>query len=217
MTRYSSAHGVRRRAPRQTQFWLALLLLGQAATYACGSDAPPPAKAKKGPASAPALAPAPAAAAVPSKSPAPAVVEVPPPKVDYQEEDFAETERSRDPFRSFTDAFVQKNERRSAQRQTVVLEQYGLEDLKLVGIVTGIEPARAMLVDPTGQGHVIHRNDLIGRAERVQGGAGATEFEINWRVERIRESDIVLVREDPANPDVPSATRVLALRPEDQK
>jgi type IV pilus assembly protein PilP len=161
------------------------------------------------------LAPAPVATvAAPKALP---VAELPPPKVDYQEEDFAETERSRDPFRSYTDAFIQKNERRSAQRQTVVLEQYALEDLKLVGIVTGIEPARAMLVDPTGQGHVIHRNDLIGRAERVQGGVGVTEFEINWRVERIRESDIVLVREDPANPDVPSATRVLALRPEEQK
>jgi type IV pilus assembly protein PilP len=139
------------------------------------------------------------------------------PKVNFQEEDFAETERSRDPFRAFSEVFIQKSERRNIQKQAVVLEQYALEDLKLVGIVTGIEPSRAMLVDPTGQGHVIHRNDLVGRADRVQASAGANEFEINWRVERIRDSDVVLVREDPSNPDVPTATRVLALRPEEQK
>jgi type IV pilus assembly protein PilP len=143
---------------------------------------------------------------------------MPAPKVALHEEDFSESERSRDPFHAFADAFVVKSARRNAQRQMVLLEQYALEDLKLVGIVTGIEPARAMLVDPTGQGHVIHRNELIGRAERVQtGGPNGAEFEINWRVERIRGSDVVLVREDPSNPDVPTATRVLALRPEEQK
>jgi type IV pilus assembly protein PilP len=34
-------------------------------------------------------------------------------------------------------------------------------------------------------------------------------------VDRIRDTDIVLVREDPANPDVPTATRVIPLRPDD--
>ena len=58
------------------------------------------------------------------------------------------------------------------------------------------------------------RGQFIGRAETVQGGASGAEYEINWRVERIRESDIVLVRDDPTNPDVPSATRIIPLRPE---
>ena len=53
-----------------------------------------------------------------------------------------------------------------------------------------------------------------GRAEIVQGGASGADYEINWRVERIRDSDIVLVRDDPTNPDVPSATRIIPLRPE---
>jgi type IV pilus assembly protein PilP len=47
-------------------------------------------------------------------------------------------------------------------------------------------------------------------------GTAGTVYEINWRVDRIRSSDIVLVREDPSNPDVPSATRVIPLRPEDE-
>ena len=47
-------------------------------------------------------------------------------------------------------------------------------------------------------------------------GASGTVYEINWRVDRIRSSDVVLVREDPSNPDVPSATRVIPLRPEEE-
>jgi type IV pilus assembly protein PilP len=37
---------------------------------------------------------------------------------------------------------------------------------------------------------------------------------VNWRVDSIRDGDVVLVRSDPANPDVPTATRVIPLRPE---
>jgi len=33
----------------------------------------------------------------------------------------------------------------------------------------------------------------------------------------VRDGDIVLIREDPANPDVPSATRVIALRTDDEQ
>jgi type IV pilus assembly protein PilP len=85
-----------------------------------------------------------------------------------------------------------------------------------VGIVSRIQPAKAMLVDPTGKGHVIKRGQFVGRAEIVQGGTSGADYEINWRVERVRDSDVVLVREDPANPDVPSATRVISLRTADK-
>jgi type IV pilus assembly protein PilP len=72
-----------------------------------------------------------------------------------------------------------------------------------------------MLVDPTGKGHVVRRGDFVGRADVVQmtGGTGAT-YELNWRLDRIRDGDVVLVREDPNNPDVPAATKVIPLRPE---
>jgi len=98
----------------------------------------------------------------------------------------------------------------------VVLDQYSLDELKLVGIVTRIQPAKAMLVDPSGKGHVIRRGQFVGRPEIVQaaGSGSNASYEINWRVDRIRDGDIVLVREDPSNPDVPTATRVIALRPE---
>jgi len=48
---------------------------------------------------------------------------------------------------------------------------------------------------------------------QTSGRTGAT-YEVNWRVDRIRDGDVVLVREDPNNPDLPSATKVIPLRPE---
>ncbi|HWP07757.1 MAG TPA: pilus assembly protein PilP, partial [Polyangiaceae bacterium] len=85
----------------------------------------------------------------------------------------------------------------------------------LVGIVTRIDPARAMLVDPSGKGHVVHRGDFVGRADVVQlGGQSGSTYQLNWRLDRIRDGDVVLVREDPNNPDVPAATKVIPLRPE---
>jgi type IV pilus assembly protein PilP len=139
----------------------------------------------------------------------------PPPKVEVQETEFTENERSRDPFRSFAKSFAQDTKARVHSQRQVILSQYALDELKLIGIVTRAEPAKAMLVDPTGKGFVIQRGQFVGRADVVQAaGASGTVYEINWRVDRIRPSDVVLIREDPANPDVPSATRVIPLRPE---
>ena len=138
------------------------------------------------------------------------------PKREIQEGEFAETEKSRDPFRSFAEMFADEAKGRIKSQRQVVLDQYPVDDLKLVGIVTRIHPAKAMLVDPTGKGHVVQRGQLVGRAELVQpSGPGGAAYEVNWRVDRIREGDVVLIREDPQNPDVPSATRVIPLRPPD--
>jgi len=138
------------------------------------------------------------------------------PKIEVQEAEFSESERSRDPFRSFANTFAQDTKARVHSQREVILSQYALDELKLIGIVTRVEPAKAMLVDPSGKGFVIQRGQFVGRADVVQApGASGAVYEINWRVDRIRPSDVVLVREDPANPDVPSATRVIPLRPED--
>jgi type IV pilus assembly protein PilP len=137
------------------------------------------------------------------------------PKVDFQETEFAENEHSRDPFRSYAHMFVEEARNRVKSQREVLLDNYSVDELKLIGIVTGIDVPRAMLVDPTGKGHVIQRGQFVGRPEVVQGnGANGRSYEINWRVDRIRDGDVVLVREDPKNPDVPSATKVIPLRPE---
>jgi len=141
----------------------------------------------------------------------------PPPKVEVQETEFAESERSRDPFRSFAKSFALDTKARVHSQREVILSQYALDELKLIGIVTRAEPAKAMLVDPNGKGFVVQRGQFVGRPDVVQAaGTSGAVYEINWRVDRIRPSDVVLIREDPSNPDVPSATRVIPLRPEDE-
>jgi type IV pilus assembly protein PilP len=144
-----------------------------------------------------------------------AVDDQPAPKMDIVEAEFTESERSRDPFRSFADLFKAESKGVAKSQREVVLSQFSIDELKLIGIVTRAEPAKAMLVDPGGMGHVVKRGQFVGRADIVQAaGRTGASYEINWRVDRIRDGDIVLVREDPQNPDVPSATRVIPLRPE---
>lgn len=137
-----------------------------------------------------------------------------PPRVELPI-DFNESARTRDPFLSYAREFAAEAKKRVRSQREVVLDQYSLDELKLAGLVTGIRQARAMLIDPTSKGHVVYEGQFIGRSEIVQGGSTGADYEINWRVDRIRDVDIVLVREDPANPDVPSATRVIPLRPDD--
>lgn len=189
------------------------VVLGLAAlTVACGDDIAKPVSGAKGAAGKPKPAGAAAAAAA---ADAGADDAGPLPKIEIREGEFAETEKSRDPFRSFAAMFADEAKGKIRSQRQVVLDQYSVDELKLVGIVTRIHPAKAMLVDPNGKGHVVQRGQLVGRAELVQpSGPGGAAYEVNWRVDRVRDGDIVLVREDPQNPDVPAATRVLPLRPE---
>jgi len=178
----------------------------------CGSDPPPSETAPADSASAaPADSAAPAAATAKPKAAASPI----PRRREFPEAEFTETERSRDPFRSYTTKFVDEIKSQVRSQRQVVLAEFAVDDLKLVGIVTRIVPARAMLVDPSGKGHVVHRGDFVGRADVVQtGGSQGSTYELNWRLDRIRDGDVVLVREDPNNPDVPAATKVILLRPE---
>jgi type IV pilus assembly protein PilP len=182
---------------------------------ACEADPPITTAASLGTAGSPA-----AGAAATGGGPAlpgavPAVGAASPPKAEIVESELTESERSRDPFRSFSDAFKEEGKGTAKSQREVVLSQFAIDELKLIGIVTRAEPAKAMLVDPGGTGHVVQRGQFVGKADIVQAaGRTGASYEINWRVDRIRDGDIVLVREDPANPDVPSATRVIPLRPE---
>jgi type IV pilus assembly protein PilP len=181
-----------------------------AAAFGCGSD--PPAPAAAAPAAAAPAAAAPAAALAQKAADDQDKAADPMPQVPI---DFIEASRMRDPFMSYAAEFAVEAKKRVKSQREVVLDQYPLDDLKLSALVTGIRPALAMLMDPAKTGHVVHEGQFVGRAEVVQGGTAGAEYEINWRVDRIRDTDIVLVREDPANPDVPTATRVIPLRPDD--
>jgi type IV pilus assembly protein PilP len=186
----------------------ATLPVALAAFAACSSAPTAVATADAGPpkAAAPARGPVAVAAAAPTSS-------VPLPKADFREEDFSETDHGRDPFRSFAKLFSDQGKTRVKSQRQVLLDHFAIDDLRLIGLVTRTDTPRAMLVDPSGRGWVVTKGQFIGRAEVVHaGGPGGVDYELNWRVDRIREGDLVLVREDPAHADVPPATRVIALR-----
>jgi type IV pilus assembly protein PilP len=135
---------------------------------------------------------------------------------EYVENEFTESDHTRDPFRSFASMFIEdKNHQRQGPQVAVLLGQYSIDELKLVAIQTGGDYARAQLVDPTTKGWTVKKGDYIGRADTVHvGGSNGADYQLNWRIDRIRDGDIVLTREDPAQPMVPPATRVIPLHPE---
>ncbi len=136
---------------------------------------------------------------------------------DYTENDFVESDRNRDPFRSYLVQNQPVNKQALNQRK-IELAQYSIDELKLVAIVTGGDQARAMFVDPSGKGTVVYQGSFVCRPEVVHiGGSNGPEYQLNWRVDRIREGDVVLIREDPAQPAIPPATRVIPLHPEAEK
>jgi type IV pilus assembly protein PilP len=154
-----------------------------------------------------------AATAAPSASALPPQLRGP----EYTENDFVESDRNRDPFRAFVTQNVAANRQMLNQRR-VDLGQYSVDELKLVAIVLGSDQPRAMFVDPTGKGTVVYKGTFICRPEIVHlGGSNGPEYQLNWRVDRIREGDVVLIREDPAQPAIPPATRVIPLHPEAEK
>jgi type IV pilus assembly protein PilP len=187
--------------------------------WGCGGEeteetsAPPPAPAARNTAaqSAPA-APAAQPRADAGADASPEANLPPLPLREFQESDFSETDRSRDPFRSFATAFALQIKGRTTLQRHVLIDRYALDELKLVGVVSRGEP-RALLVDPTNLGWVVKVGDFVGKAEIVHsGGPTGTDVAINWRIDRIRAGDVVFLREDPSHPEIPPATRVLALR-----
>lgn len=153
------------------------------------------------------------AAAAPSASGLPPQLRGP----EYTENDFVESDRNRDPFRSFVTQ-PSTGSRPLPDQRGAILTQYSIDELKLVAIVLGSDRPRAMFVDPTGKGTVVYKGTYICRPELVHlGGSNGTDYSLNWRVDRIREGDVVLIREDPAQPAIPPATRVIPLHPEAEK
>jgi type IV pilus assembly protein PilP len=197
------------RLPGAVGVWAAACLAAAGILVGCGSDAKPTAT-KSGtdvpppPLRGPAIAPLDAGTTAAAEP--------------FTEADFVENDRNRDPFRSFASQFVDQKRGPVRTQLQALLSQYALEELKLVAIVLAGDYPRAMLRDPTGRGWVIKKGDYLGRAEVVRaGGQNGTEYMVHWRVDRIRDGDVVFVREDPGQPNMAPATRVLPLRNEADK
>ncbi|HEY6881735.1 MAG TPA: pilus assembly protein PilP [Polyangiales bacterium] len=128
----------------------------------------------------------------------------------YRDSDFVESEQNRDPFRNYSTE-LRVRAPVVAQR-TVLMPDTAIEEMKLIAIISGVEQPCAMIVDQRGVGYVTTRGDFVGKADVVQGGgADALPVALNWRVDRIRDNEVVLAREDPTAPNRPPLTRVIAL------
>ena len=162
---------------------------------------------------------APPALAVPDAGAASSLAPPPIARMDFAENDFVESDRNRDPFRTYLATFAPPERQRVAKNQrAVLLPQFSIDELKLVAIVTGGDFPRAMMIDPGGKGWVLKRGDFVGRPEIVHiGGANGADYQLNWRVDKVRDGDIVFIREDPAQPGIPPASRVVTLHPEQQE
>lgn len=206
-TQHSSS--ARRRLGRGLPFVVLTTLVGFA-LVACSPDQAIE-QANKGPTKS-----APAATANAAADAGAVLAQPPLPRVEFAENDFVESDRNRDPFRSYASIFApQENKHVTQNQRAVILGQFSIDELKLVAIVTGGEYPRAMVVDPGGKGWVIKRGDFVGRPEIVHtGGANGADYQLNWRVEKVRDGDVVLTREDPAQPGIPPASRVITLHPE---
>ena len=136
---------------------------------------------------------------------------------EYAESDFVENDRNRDPFRTFIHLFTDTGTKPAPVQRHVLCSQYSLDELKLVALVQGAEYPRALFIQPNGRAQVLKRGDFVGRAETVHtGGTNGTDYQLNWRVDRVRDADVVFTRDDPARPNIPPATRVVPLHPESE-
>ncbi|MGF1468764.1 MAG: pilus assembly protein PilP [Sandaracinaceae bacterium] len=130
----------------------------------------------------------------------------------YGDDDFVEAENNRDPFRTFP-VDPQRGDGGVGPQIQVKMPNTSVEEMRLIGIITGLPDPRAMINDREGTGWVVRRGDAIGRTEAVQaGGTDAITVYLNWRVERIRPNEVVLARDDPSNPEGQPMTRVIPLR-----
>lgn len=197
------------RATTKTSHWLTATLM--LALSACGGETiavggPPPAA----PAPTPTDTTAPAAAPpVEEVEPAAAVPTLP----TYRDEDFVEAESNRDPFRNFASLFVPRTPTGPVRVQRrVLMDATSVDEMRLIAIISGVANPSAMLLDGQGTGHTVHRGDYVGRAEYVStGGADSVPITLNWRVDRISPTEVVLSREDPGSANQVGLTRVLPL------
>jgi Tfp pilus assembly protein PilP len=81
-----------------------------------------------------------------------------------KDDDFVDSdERNRDPFRSYLRLFTAKEGPR-APKVPAIFDKFALEELTLIGIVSGDANPRAMFRDPAGLGQSIKRGDYLSKS-----------------------------------------------------
>jgi Tfp pilus assembly protein PilP len=137
------------------------------------------------------------------------------------ETDFIESIKRRDPFRPFIEVIVPKPEVRENVEREIKLEEYDIEQLRLIAIITNVGDPRAMVVPPNNEGFILRRGDYVGKPDFIDPGNGADRIQINWKVARIHgsgkkeERGVYLVRDDPLTPTPDDVKRFMPLYPQD--
>lgn len=137
--------------------------------------------------------------------------------LSYTDADFVELDvQNRDPFRRFLTPVIAAVA--PVQRQ-VVMPDTPIDEMRLIAVVNAGR-RRAMLQDRTQVGFIVTEGEYLGREEILQtGGLETVPITLNWRVARIRTSnmrlgtnaEVVLTRTDPTNPDQAPMTRTIPL------
>jgi hypothetical protein len=132
-------------------------------------------------------------------------------KLVLRDEDFVESERNRDPFRMYSlspgkgvaDAPVDP-------QRPVVMPDTAVEEMRLIAVVLGLSRPKAMLTAPDGVGYVVQRGDYLGKPKVLQ-ATGSVPMTLNWRVDRIREHEVVLTRQDPTDASHTPMSRIITM------
>lgn len=101
----------------------------------------------------------------------------------------------RDPFKAYVEA---KPEEADVAGPLMPLQQYDVDQLKLVGVIWNVNDPKAMFIDPKNQVHIVRRDERIGRK--------------NGYVAVIREGEVVVVEAVNVNGDLMYSTRVLKIQ-----
>ena len=135
--------------------------------------------------------------------------------LQLKDDDFVESERHRDPFRSFSFAPHKNSDAEivADTQRPVIMSDTDVEAMRLIAVVSGMDRPKAMLVDTKGVGYVVQRGDYIGKAKVFQ-STGSVAMTLNWRVDRIRENEVVLTRQDPSDLGRPPLSRIISMREE---
>jgi hypothetical protein len=174
-------------------------VLALAGAAGCGEDELPAAEGRGMGSGGAAPASGAAAAAVPEK----------------KDTTLAFKERNRYPFLTYTassSAAVGVVDDVAPQRR-VIMPTTDVESMRLMAVISGMPRPKAMLIDAMGVGYVVERGDYVGRGKVLQ-TAGTVQIVMHWRVDRIRENEVVLTRADATDPTRPPLTRIVAMRDE---
>ena len=149
------------------------------------------------------------------KAAAPAAVAVAQPqkqKLVLRDEDFVESERNRDPFRAYnlSPGGGKQPEVALDPQRPVVMPDTNVEEMRLIAVVLGLARPKAMLTAPDGVGYVVQRGDYLGKPKVLQ-ATGSVPMTLNWRVDRIREHEVVLTRQDPTDASHTPMSRVITM------